>query len=200
MSTTARAGESDNMMPTLPSGLPEPVDDGACNHLTGLTLPRIRLPSTNSSAVQVDLSALDGLTIVFCYPRSAAAGESVPPDWDAIPGARGCTPQACSFRDNAGALYASGVKFLFGLSTQGSETQREFHDRTHLSYDLLSDEKLQFAEALKLPLFEWKGQPLIKRLTLAISKGKIIKFWYPVFPPDQNVFAVLEWLKGEVEK
>lgn len=119
----------------------------------------------------------------------------MPPEWDAIPGARGCTPQACSFRDNLPELKQYGVKNLFGVSTQDTPYQQEVHDRVHLPYDLLSDEKLEFMQGLNLPCFEYKGKKLIKRLSIAIEGDKIVKYWYPIFPPDSNVHEVLKWLK-----
>lgn len=149
------------------------------------------LVSTTKASALVDLSKLSGLTIIFCYPRTGAPNETVPASWDAIPGARGCTPQACSFRDNLPALKAAGVENLFGLSTQDTAYQSEVRGRLHLPYDLLSDEKGEFREALGLPTFEWEGKKVIRRLTLAVEGGRIIKCWYPVFPPDANVDQVL---------
>ena len=172
-----------------------PKDDGACDHLRGATTPFISLPSTAKSSEQIDLSKLPGCTIVFCYPRTGAPNETVPASWDAIPGARGCTPQACSFRDNLPALKAAGVQHLFGLSTQDTAYQTEVRERLHLPYDLLSDDKGKFREALRLPTFDWEGKKVIRRLTLAVEEGKIIECWYPVFPPDANVRQVLEWLQ-----
>ena len=179
----------------LPTNLPPPVDDGACDHLDNLKIPSVSLPVAGHTSTTVDLSSRERLTIVFCYPRTAAANEAIPPEWDAIPGAKGCTPQACSFRDNSKALYDAGIDKLFGLSTQSTEVQEEFRERTHIPYDILSDAKLEFACALRLPLFEYEGNQLVKRLTLAIHKGRIVKHWYPVFPPDKNVYEVLEWAK-----
>ncbi|KAF3019850.1 hypothetical protein E8E14_013404 [Neopestalotiopsis sp. 37M] len=175
--------------------LPRPFDDGACDHLANLELPPIKLSPTDNPESPIDISQLQGLTVIFCYPRSATAKEEIPPEWDAIPGARGCTPQACSFRDNSAALREHGVKHLYGVSTQPTAYQQEFKNRSHLPYELLSDDRLEFATALALPLFQYQGMKLIKRITLAIENGKIVKKWYPVFPPDQNVFEVLNWLK-----
>ncbi|RDB18141.1 Peroxiredoxin DOT5 [Hypsizygus marmoreus] len=179
----------------LPPNLPVPIDDGACTHLTGTALPPIALASTSSAAI--DLSSLQGLTIVFCYPRTGAPGENVPEAWNMIPGARGCSPQACSFRDTSAELHSLGVKHIFGLSTQDTPYQAEAKERLHLPYDLLSDEKLEWVQALKLPTFEWEGRKLVKRLAIAIEDGKIIKTWYPIFPPDQSAHEVIAWLKGE---
>lgn len=180
---------------TFPADLPKPVDDGACNHLTGMAVPTVRLPPTSAPDTPVDVSKLQGLSIIFCYPRTGAPDETVPPEWDAIPGARGCTPQACSFRDNLSDLNKYGVKNLFGLSTQDTPYQQEVHARLQLPYDLLSDEKLEFMQGLNLPSFEYKDKKLIKRLSIAVEDGKIVKYWYPVFPPDSNVHGVLTWLK-----
>ena len=145
----------------------------------------------------MNLSSLSGRTIVFCYPRTGAPSEVIPDDWNAIPGARGCTPQACAFRDETEKLRELGVQHLFGLSTQDTPYQQEAKERNHLPYDLLSDEKLAWAKALQLPLFEWKDNQLIKRLTLAIDDGRIVKVWYPVFPPDKNASDVVAWLEPQ---
>ena len=180
---------------TFPADLPIPHDDGLCDHLTNAVLPDISLPNTSDPSSLVNLSHLRNLTIVFCYPRTGAPDEKVPPAWDAIPGARGCTPQACSFRDNLPALKAHGVYELFGLSTQGTEYQKEVKERVHLPYDLLSDEKLEFVRAMKLPTHDWEGKKVVRRVTLAVEDGKVIKCLYPVFPPDKNVDDVLDWMK-----
>lgn len=158
-------------------------------------MPSVSLPATDGSPV--DISTLSGLTIAFCYPRTSGPNESVPDSWNSIPGARGCTPQACSFRDASDELSSHGVSRVFGISTQDTEYQREAHGRLHLPYPLLSDEKLGFVEALSLPTFEWQGKKVIKRMSLAIKDGKILKVWYPVFPPDKSAEEVLMWLKNE---
>ncbi|KAK7451526.1 hypothetical protein CaCOL14_009485 [Colletotrichum acutatum] len=182
-------------MSNSPLDIPRPEDDGLCDHLRGFNLPSVSLPSAKDNSMKVDLANLDGLTVVFNYPRTAEPGEEVPPEWNSIPGARGCTPQACSCRDNFDALKDLGVAQVFGVSTQSSEAQKELRERVHLPYDLLSDANLRFATAARLPTFEWKQRKLIKRVTLAIKSGKVVKHWYPVFPPDQNVIEVLKWLK-----
>lgn len=180
---------------TFPTDLPVPIDDGACDHLLNATLPSVTLRATNG--LPVHLSVLPtGLTIIFCYPRTGEPNEVIPDEWNYIPGARGCTPQACSFRDNFPALKDHGVSTVYGLSTQSTEYQKEVKERVHLPYELLSDEDLEFATSLKLPTFEWKGNTLIKRMALAIRDGRITKVWYPVFPPDQSAAQVLEWLKA----
>ncbi|KAF2246665.1 thioredoxin-like protein [Trematosphaeria pertusa] len=179
---------------TFPSDLPVPPDDGACAHLPGSQLPSILLPAT--SGERVDLSTLRGLTILFCYPRTGAPNETTPAEWNAIPGARGCTPQSCGFRDEMAKLRQLGVAHLFGLSTQDTPYQQEAKERLHLPYDLLSDEKLEFTKALKLPTFDWKSSSLVKRLALAVVDGKITRVWYPVFPPDRNAEDVVAWLES----
>ncbi|CAN9095226.1 hypothetical protein CC77DRAFT_801446 [Alternaria alternata] len=179
---------------TFPLNLPIPQDDGACSHLKGSQIPSVCLASTADD--QLDVATCSGLTILFCYPRTGAPGETITEDWNSIPGARGCTPQACSFRDEMAQLRDLGVKHVFGLSTQDTAYQKEAKDRLHLPYELLSDENLQFANALKLPTFTWKNQTLIKRCALAVKDGIIIKIWYPVFPPDSNAKDVVEWLAG----
>lgn len=177
----------------FPSDLPKPEDDGACAHLSGKDFPSILLPSTAGSSV--DPAKLSGITIIFCYPRTAAPNETVPDSWNEIPGARGCTPQACSFRDAAKEFLGLGVSHIFGASTQDTPYQSELKERIHLPYQLLSDEKLDMAKALGLPLFDWEGKKLLKRLTLAIEDGKIVKVWYPVFPPNESANEVLKWLQ-----
>jgi len=175
----------------LPPDLPVPVDDGACAHLPGMRLPAVALTST--AGRRVDLAALPGRVVVYCYPRTGKPDEDPPPGWNEIPGARGCTPQACAFRDHYRELEALGAQ-VFGLSAQSSEDQREAAERLHLPYELLSDEGLAFAGALRLPTFEAAGLRLIKRLTLIVREGVVEKVFYPVFPPDGNAEEVVEWL------
>lgn len=177
----------------LPTDLPRPVDDGACAHLAGFRIPSVELPATNGGPV--DLSRLAGRTIVFCYPRTGRPNEPVPKSWDAIPGARGCTPQACSFRDSYQALIDAGADQIFGLSTQDSDYQKEAAERLHLPYSLLSDDKLLLSRALRLPTFDFAHMTLIKRTTLIIDKAVISKVFYPVFPPDESANETLAWLK-----
>jgi peroxiredoxin len=179
----------------LPTDLPVPTDDGACAHLTGTLIPSILLPSTAGNTV--DLSKLDGLTVVFFYPRTGAPGASIPASWDAIPGARGCTPHACGFRDLSKDLLAAGVNHLFGFSTQDTAYQQEVKERLHLPYQLLSDEKFECVRAMRLPTFEFEGTELVKRLAIAVLDGKIVKVWYPIFPSDRNASDVLLWLQNE---
>jgi len=186
-----------NNLHELPKDLPIPVDDGACNHLTGLRLPSLSLLATDGSTV--DLAQLPGLTVVYCYPRTGEPNQPVPEAWDQIPGARGCTPQSCAFRDHYQELRQAGATHVFGLSTQTTAYQQEVVERLHLPFALLSDEKLAFTRALRLPTFEFAGMTLIKRLTLIIADGKIIKVFYPVFPSDQNAAEVLAWLSAHPE-
>jgi peroxiredoxin len=178
---------------SLPADLPVPVDDGACDHVVGMSLPDLELESTSGSPV--NLGRLPGRTVVFCYPRTGRPGEPLPTDWDQIPGARGCTPESCGFRDNFPALSRLGVR-VFGLSTQDTEYQRELVDRLHLPYEVLSDRDLRFASALRLPTFGVEGMTLIKRLTLVLDGGAVTRVFYPVFPPDRHAEEVVAALGG----
>ena len=184
---------TDNVM-ELPKDLPVPQDDGACDHLTGMILPSVTLQSTRGRAV--DLSKLKGTTVVYIYPRTGRPDRELPTGWNAIPGARGCTPQSCAFRDHYQELKDLGVAELFGLSTQDTPYQQEVAERLHLPFEILSDEKREFAQALKLPTFEVDGMKLIKRITLIARDGKIVKVFYPVFPSDRNAGEVIEWLSA----
>jgi peroxiredoxin len=175
----------------LPKDLPVPVDDGACDHLPGLPLPSVPLLST--AGCLVDLSSLPGRTVVYCYPRTGRPDQEPPQGWNEIPGARGCTPQSCAFRDHHREIQARGAG-LFGLSTQETDYQREAAERLHLPFELLSDARLAFTRALRLPTFEVESVTLIKRLTLIIRDGYIEKVFYPVFPPDTHPEEVIGWL------
>jgi len=177
----------------LPKDLPVPIDDGACDHLPGLRLPSVPLLSTAGRLV--DLSSLPGRTVVYCYPRTGRPDQELPQGWNEIPGARGCTPQSCAFRDHHRELQALGAR-LFGLSTQETDYQREAAERLDLPFELLSDAELAFARALRLPTFEVESVTLIKRLTLIIRDGYIEKVFYPVFPPDAHPEEVIGWLSG----
>lgn len=176
----------------LPDDLPIPVDDGACAHLTGLALPSVPLRATTGEVV--DLARLPGRTVVYVYPRTGRPDEDPPPGWNEIPGARGCTPQACAFRDHHREIQALGAR-VFGLSTQETAYQQEAARRLHLPFPLLSDDDLAFARALRLPTFEVAGMTLIKRLSLIIDGGWIEQVFYPVFPPDRNAADVIDWLE-----
>jgi len=177
-----------------PTNLPKPVDDGACNDLPGKGVPNIFLPSTNDE--KVNPSQLEGLTVIFCYPRMAPPSEEIPKEWDEIPGARGCTPQACSFRDLAKQLSEAGASNTFGLSTQDLLFMKEAKERLHLPYELLSDEDMSFVKQLDLPTFEYQGVTRVKRVTLAVQGGNVVKYWYPIFPSNTNAQQVLDWLKS----
>lgn len=181
---------SDNLY-ELPKDLPVPVDDGACDHLLGMQLPSVSLASTDGR--MVDLKSLPGRSVVYCYPRTGQPDKEPPEGWNEIPGARGCTPQSCAFRDHHGELQKLGAR-LFGLSTQSTEYQREAVERLHLSFELLSDADLVFTRALRLPTFKVDSMILIKRLTLILLDGRAEKVFYPVFPPDKNAREVIEWL------
>jgi len=160
-----------------------------------MKLPSVSLTSTSGD--HIDLSALAGTTVVYCYPLTGRPDRNLPQGWDKIPGARGCTPQSCAFRDHHTELKDLGSR-VFGLSAQSTAYQREAAERLNLPYGLLSDENLEFAEALGLPTFEADGMILIKRLTLVIESGEILKAFYPVFPPGRNAEEVIGWLSDRV--
>jgi peroxiredoxin len=174
---------------TLQEGLPAPVDDGACDHLAGLELPPLVL---DSSVGPVDVRELD---VVFVYPRAGLPGRDPLPGWDEIPGARGCTPQACGFRDHHGELVALGAR-VAGLSAQTVEEQREFAALRALPFPVLADPELLLRDALVLPTFEAGGETLYRRVTLVAEDARIAKVFYPVFPPDRNAADVVDWLEG----
>jgi peroxiredoxin len=175
------------------SRIPAPVDDGAARHLEGAEVPDIALAATDGS--QVSLARLGGRVVVFAYPRTGEPGKpSLVDDWDMIPGARGCTPQTCAFRDLHKLLIEAGAARVFGLSTQEPTYQLEAARRLHLPFPLLSDAKLALTRALRLPTMEVAGLTLVKRLALVIDDGRIVKVFYPVFPPDRNAADVHAWL------
>ncbi len=179
----------------LPDDLPVPVDDGACDHLTGAAVPDVALASTAGGTVRLADPAAPR-TVVFAYSLTARPGEEPPggeAGWNAIPGARGCTPQACAYRDEAARFGELGVR-LYGLSTQDTGYQREMATRLGLPYEVLSDAGLQLTRALGLPTFEVDGNTLLKRHTLVIDRGRVEHVFYPVFPPDQDAARVLDWL------
>jgi peroxiredoxin len=176
------------------SAIPAPMDDGAAGHLAGQRLPSVSLHATDG--VMVDLAALKGRVVVFAYPRTGEPGKMpLVDDWAMIPGARGCTPQTCAFRDLFKELHSAGANHVFGLSTQEQAYQREMAQRLHLPFTVLSDEKLVLTRALRLPTMLVAGMTLIKRLALIIDDGRITKVFYPVFPPDRNARDVLAWLQ-----
>lgn len=177
----------------LPPDLPVPIDDGAADHLAGEPVPRLALPST--AGRQIDLAReAEGTMVLYVYPRTGRPGEPLPPGWDEIPGARGCTPQACAFRDHFGELAVLAATVL-GLSAQSLDDQAEFGARVALPYPLLSDPSLRVAEALAIPTFDVAGMRLYRRLTLIAREGRIEKVFYPVFPPDRNAADVIAWLR-----
>ena len=175
----------------LPKDLPVPVDDGAASHLEGLLLPDLVLQSTDGSSV--NFKDLSGRWVIYVYPMTGRPDVPLPDGWDGIPGARGCTPQSCSFRDHYAELKALNTGVV-GLSTQTTEYQREVRDRLHLPFQLLSDSTLRLRNTMQLPTFTVAGMELYKRLTLIAHEGRIEKIFYPVFPPDQNADEVLTWL------
>jgi len=178
----------------LPPDIPVPQDDGAARHLAGMRLPDMALPATSGG--DVNLARLLGRTVLYIYPRTGVPGVDAPPGWDDIPGARGCTPQSCGFRDHFAELKELGVAHLFGLSTQDTGYQREVAERLHLPFAILSDAKLALTRALKLPTFTTSGMTLLKRAALVVDDGVIAKVFYPVFPPDKNAAEVIAWLRG----
>jgi peroxiredoxin len=178
----------------LPDNLPVPQDDGAARHLKGLRLPDLVLAATDGATV--NLSRLKGRTVVYVYPRTGQPGVPAPEGWDAIPGARGCTPQSCGFRDHFADLKELGVAQLFGLSTQDGGYQREAAERLHLPFAILSDAGLALTRALRLPTFSVGGMTLLKRMTWVIDDGVISQAFYPVFPPDRSAATVIAWLRA----
>ncbi len=176
----------------LPPDLPVPADDGACDHLPGRSVPPLVFPTTTGDDLDLSEFARD-LAVLFCYPRTGKPGVDPPPGWDAIPGARGCTPQACGFRDLQPELQAAGAR-VAGLSAQSRADQFEFATRSGISYPILSDPELRLAAALQMPTFAIDGITLYRRVTLVFALGRIAKVFYPVFPPDKNAADVLAWL------
>ena len=173
----------------LPEGLPVPVDDGAADDLTGSAVPDLVLPSSRGAVNLRDFEVL------YVYPRSGRPGRDLLPGWDDIPGARGCTPQSCAFRDHSAELAALGAR-VAGLSAQTLDDQIEFAQRNQMPFPVISDEWLELARDPGLPTFEVEGLTLYKRLALIAEQGRIVKVFYPVFPPDRNAQDVVDWLKG----
>jgi len=183
---------SDESFP-LPDDLPEPQDDGAADHLPGATVPSVPLPATDGETV--DLSAPPGTVVVYCYPKTGRPDRDVIPDgWEEIPGARGCTPESCGFRDHYAELREAGAAAVFGLSLQTTDYQREARDRLGLPFEMLSDADVALTEALELPTFEVEDETFLERLTLVVEDGRIEHVFYPVFPPDEHAAEVVEWL------
>jgi peroxiredoxin len=185
----------------LPPGLPVPEDDGAADHLVGLEIPALRLPSTaaaSTAAAEEPASLVElaqGLLVAYVYPRTGVPGQPLPAGWDDIPGARGCTPQSCAYRDAVEEFSALGAAVV-GISAQAPAEQSEFAEREHIPFPLLSDPDLRLAETLRLPTFEAGGMTLYRRLTFVAEGGRISKAFYPVFPPDRNAAEVLAWLNA----
>ena len=182
---------SPDLISTIPLNLPVPIDDGACRHLENAILPDICLLGTDDQ--KINLSQLTGWNVIFCYPMTGRPGITIPDGWVQIPGAAGCTPQVCSYRDEISFFTTNGIS-IFGLTTQTTEIQKEAVKRLDLPYPLLSDSNYSLAMTLKLPLLEVTDLKLIKRLTLIIQNNVIKKCFYPVFPPDKNVNNVINWL------
>jgi peroxiredoxin len=183
-----------NTYETMPEDLPRPIDDGACDHLIGMKLPDIDLLATDGSVV--NLSAQKRKTVVYCYPMTGKPGVSLPEGWDEIPGARGCTPQSCSFRDHHSELSALGAD-VFGLSAQDNEYQREMVERLHLPFLVLSDDDFRFCEAMRLPTFEVHGMRLLKRVTIIADNNVVISVHYPIFPSYSDAAWVVEQLSNQ---
>jgi peroxiredoxin len=179
----------------LPADLPAPGDDGAADHLPGLALPDLRVPATDGGEVALTTLGYDGRGILYCYPMTGRPGSDLPEDWDQIPGARGCTPEACSFRDHHAELLEAGASTVHGVSSQDTAYQREVADRLKLPFTMLADPDLRLAAALRLPTFETDGMRLYTRLTMVIREARIEHVFYPVFPPDRHAGEVLAWLR-----
>ena len=195
MPTTAQP----NLLEVDWSKIPAPQDDGAARHLVGSQVPDLALLATDGTSVS--LGRLAGRTVVFAYPRTGRPGQiSLVDNWDMIPGARGCTPQSCAFRDHHAELLTAGAARVLGLSTQDTTYQREAVERLHLPFPILSDEKLALTRALRLPTMEVAGQILLKRFALVLDDGRITKVFYPVFPPDRNAADVLAWLQANPKR
>ena len=187
---------SDDLYSTPPN-LPVPIDDGGCDHLLGLTVPDLPLPATTGGRLSV-VGHSSRWTVVYAYPRTGTPDKVSSPGWDEIPGARGCTPQNCAFRDHYGELQRLGTA-VFGLSTQSTAYQQEMATRLHLPFPVLSDEQLQLTHALRLPTFRFDGSTLIKRLSLILEGSRIVHVVYPVFPSNADTPAVLAWLRDHTQ-
>tara|TARA_B110000977_G_C10835621_1_gene399874 strand:+ start:117 stop:671 length:555 start_codon:yes stop_codon:yes gene_type:complete len=177
----------------LPENLPAPIDDGAASYLTGMTMPAISFTATDHQNVNIKL--LQGFTVIYIYPMTGRPGVPLPDNWDAIPGARGCTPQSCGFRDQHNEFGKFNVQIL-GLSSQKTNDQLEAKERLHLPFELLSDERLILKERLQLPTFIAAGMELYKRITLIVKDGVIVKVFYPIFPTGSNAEKVLSWFQS----
>jgi peroxiredoxin len=189
------SASNSNLLQVDWSKIPAPMDDGGAKHLPGAMVADLELSATNGTIVS--LARLTGRTVLFAYPRTGTPGQiSIVDDWDMIPGARGCTPQSCAFRDLHAELKAAGATRVYGLSTQDTVYQSEVVERLHLPFPLLSDKSLSLARAMDLPLMQAAHLTLLKRMALIIDDGRISHVFYPVFPPDQNAADVLAWLRA----
>jgi peroxiredoxin len=179
----------------LPAGLPVPEDDGAADHLEGRLVPPLYLETTQGE-LNLAAAAVE-LLVLYIYPRTGRPGVEPAPGWDATPGARGCTPQSCGYRDWSSEFRELGATVV-GLSAQTLDEQREAVERLGLPHAVAADPDLRLAGALRLPTFEFAGRRLYKRLALVAEEGRIVKVFYPVFPPDENAAQVLAWLRGRL--
>lgn len=179
----------------LPENLPVPLDDGGCNHLQNIAVPSINLITTNNCEINLHELAQTP-TVIFFYPRTGTLTDPTADGWNLIPGARGCTPQSCGFRDLYSEFKELGFN-VYGASTQTTEYQQEFVERNHIPFEIISDEKFLMTDKLILPTFEFNNQRLIKRMAMILNHGKIMKVFYPVFPPDKNAEVVLNWIQKE---
>lgn len=175
----------------LPEGLPVPIDDGAADHLPGRTIPGVVLPSSMGDVALADEAA--HRLVLYVYPQTGPPDRPIPPGWDELPGARGCTPQSCGFRDHAADLAAFGAR-VAGVSSQSLAEQQELAARLHMPFPIISDERFVLATSLSLPTFEFRGDRFYKRLALIAEEGIVAKVFYPVFPPDRNAVGVVAWL------
>ena len=180
---------------SLPADLPAPEDDGAADHLRGTPMPHIELLSTGGRTVALDRLG-PGRTVLYIYPMTGQPGVDLPEGWNAIPGARGCTPESCGFRDHHAELRAAGADTVYGLSSQSTAYQAELAERLGLPFEILSDTGHELVQALDLPTFTAGGERLYKRLTMIVSDGRIEHVFYPIFPPDEHAAQVLEWLSA----
>jgi peroxiredoxin len=177
----------------LPANLPKPVDDGGAKHLKGMALPDLALPSTANRSVNLSKVSAPRV-VIYCYPMTGRPDRTLPAGWNDIPGARGCTPETCGFRDHHKDLAKLHAE-VFGVSTQSTEYQQEMVKRLEVPFEVLSDEHLALTTALRLPTFTVEGMTLIKRLTLIARNGRIEQVFYPVFPPDKHAEEVIAWLR-----
>jgi peroxiredoxin len=180
---------------SLPEALPAPEDDGACAHLLGAEVPALELLSTQGRHVSLAEASRRGRVVVYCYPRTGVPDRDPPKGWNQIPGARGCTPQTCGFRDHHAGFRALGAE-VFGLSVQDTAYQREMAGRLGVTFEVLSDDGYRLTRAMRFPTFTVEGKELLRRFTLVLHHGRVERVFYPVFPPDENAASVLAWLRS----